>query len=627
MRDKLPGLGLITAVFALALFGVVRGHASQQPETSALQESLPTEPAASCGANIADRLGMANPAATYCTDLGYDYRIARTNNGDEGICVFPDGKECEEWAFLAGKCGQERSYCAKNGLAEVTKADGKNSLSREYAVCVNQKQEVGAASDLMGLSEKATRSSIPNLGSAPSSNDQAPITGTTPSSFDWRNENGQNWVTSVKNQGSCGSCWAFSAAGTVEGAYNVQTGNPNLDLDLAEEYLVSDCGATVGVGTCCGGSEVAALQFIQDYGIPDESCMPYVDQSSCTCGSTCDSNCTYHTGNACSDATCSDRCANYASRAVKIADEAPVPTGQIKQYLIDKGPLSVALGVGSGYGGAFDAQGVYRCTNDAGANHAVVITGYDDAGGYWIVKNSWGSTWNGDGYFKVGYGECSIERWVYYVDTSATPPPATSTPTATRTQTPTPVLTPTRTFTPTPTRTRTPTPILTATRTATPTRTPTRTATATRTLTPTRTPTRTATANATATPTKTATPTRTKTATPTRTMTPTVTPSVDTDGDGVLDHLDNCPYVYNPDQLNTDAKPIDNGPAIPGDDKSVPNSDKLGDACDPDIDNDWMLNTGTNPTLGIPGEDVGCGSGPTNPLVMDTDGDTVVDGA
>ena len=110
-------------------------------------------------------------------------------------------------------------------------------------------------------------------------------------------------------------------------------------------------------------------------------------------------------------------------------------------------------------------------------------------------------------------------------------------------------------------------------------------------------------------------------------MTPTVTPSVDTDGDGVLDHLDNCPYVYNPDQLNTDAKPIDNGPAIPGDDKSVPNSDKLGDACDPDIDNDWMLNTGTNPTLGISGEDVGCGSGPTNPLVMDTDGDTVVDGA
>ena len=56
-------------------------------------------------------------------------------------------------------------------------------------------------------------------------------------------------------------------------------------------------------------------------------------------------------------------------------------------------------------------------------------------------------------------------------------------------------------------------------------------------------------------------------------------------------------------------------------------SDSLGDACDPDRDNDWMLDTGSHPTLGTPGEDVGCGSGPTNPLKSDTDGDTVVDGA
>ncbi len=84
--------------------------------------------------------------------------------------------------------------------------------------------------------------------------------------------------------------------------------------------------------------------------------------------------------------------------------------------------LSVAMGVGSSYGGGFDPQGVYRCTNDSGANQAVVIAGYSDAGGYWIVKNSWGATWNGDGYFKVGYGECAIETWVYYVETPASAP-------------------------------------------------------------------------------------------------------------------------------------------------------------------------------------------------------------
>jgi hypothetical protein len=71
------------------------------------------------------------------------------------------------------------------------------------------------------------------------------------------------------------------------------------------------------------------------------------------------------------------------------------------------------MGVGAKYGGHFDGD-IYRCTDDSGINHAVVIVGYDDAGGYWIVKNSWGSTWNGDGYFKVGYGECAIESDVYH---------------------------------------------------------------------------------------------------------------------------------------------------------------------------------------------------------------------
>jgi hypothetical protein len=101
----------------------------------------------------------------------------------------------------------------------------------------------------------------------------------------------------------------------------------------------------------------------------------------------------------------------------------------------------------------------------------------------------------------------------------------------------------------------------------------------------------------------------------------------DYDADGVADIVDNCPAVYNPGQENTGPAPIDNGPDIPGDDVTVPNGDTLGDACDPDLDNDWMPDTGTDPILGIPGEDVGCGSGPTDPLEVDTDGDTVVDGA
>jgi len=57
--------------------------------------------------------------------------------------------------------------------------------------------------------------------------------------------------------------------------------------------------------------------------------------------------------------------------------------------------------------------GIYKCTSTT-LTHAVIITGYDNAGGYWIVKNSWGSTWNDDGYFKVGFGKCGIESDPYY---------------------------------------------------------------------------------------------------------------------------------------------------------------------------------------------------------------------
>jgi hypothetical protein len=90
----------------------------------------------------------------------------------------------------------------------------------------------------------------------------------------------------------------------------------------------------------------------------------------------------------------------------------------IKQALVDKGPLAVSMGIGDSYGGYWSGD-IYRCTNDSGTNHAVIIVGYNDAGGYWLVRNSWGTSWGDSGYFKLGYGECSIEEYVYYADAQA----------------------------------------------------------------------------------------------------------------------------------------------------------------------------------------------------------------
>ena len=358
--------------------------------------------------------GMANPAAVYCRELGYEYEIADTAEGQSGACIFPDGSRCNEWSFLQGKCGQSRSYCARHGYGLITKTDGKNPLSREYSVCVRGRGEIGAATELMGLSEEATRGSLPVEQSSSPPEEGVSAVG-APSSFDWRNFSGQNWMTPVKNQGSCGSCWAFSTVGVVEAVYNIGTNNPNLDLDLSEEYLVSDC---LSGNNCCGGWMSTALTFVRDAGIPDESCLPYVDGSSCTCsGGTCNAvppyDCTYRGSGICSDATCSNRCSDWQTRLRTIDGVGGVSASQIKQSVVDNGPLTVAMGYGSGYGGYWDGD-IYRCTNDSGINHGVIIAGYNDTDGYWIVKNSWGSGWNGNGYFKVGYGECAVEQYAVY---------------------------------------------------------------------------------------------------------------------------------------------------------------------------------------------------------------------
>lgn len=60
-------------------------------------------------------IGLANPASVYCEEMGYALEMQETEEGTVGVCVFPDGEECEEWGFLAGRCGTDYSYCAQNG--------------------------------------------------------------------------------------------------------------------------------------------------------------------------------------------------------------------------------------------------------------------------------------------------------------------------------------------------------------------------------------------------------------------------------------------------------------------------------------------------------------------------------
>ena len=87
-------------------------------------------------------IGIPNPASFYCQEMGYELELRETKDGTEGICIFPDGKECEEWEFLAGGCAIEWTYCqrqgsntkAGEGMATCTFSDGSSCPEYDYFI-------------------------------------------------------------------------------------------------------------------------------------------------------------------------------------------------------------------------------------------------------------------------------------------------------------------------------------------------------------------------------------------------------------------------------------------------------------------------------------------------------------
>ena len=269
----------------LSLWAIIHTITSTpaSPTRLVAEPSIPGEEQASSS--------IGNPSAVYCEDLGYTYYIVQDPRGQYGVCRLPGGLVCDAWEFLQGECGQAYNYCGQQGYTTLVKDDGGDAYTRQYGVCLSASGvEIGLVTELSGLGKKITQAGcnesnapLPDLQATPAPAEQPAslpvIPDDLPTSFDWRNYLGENWLTAVKDQASCGSCWAFAAVGAAEAAHNIGYNNPDLDLNLAEQYLVADC--LVG-HTCCGGSKYAALQFIRDQGIPDEACMPYAD-SDCSC--------------------------------------------------------------------------------------------------------------------------------------------------------------------------------------------------------------------------------------------------------------------------------------------------------------------------------------------------------
>ena len=99
-------------------------------------------------------IGFSDPAATYCEEMGYEYRVVKTEDGERGIVALPDGREYDAWAFYRGECGEEFSYCAQNGWP-VAKIAGADSFAGQCTTCVLPDGSHKTVSDLLNLDAKS----------------------------------------------------------------------------------------------------------------------------------------------------------------------------------------------------------------------------------------------------------------------------------------------------------------------------------------------------------------------------------------------------------------------------------------------------------------------------------------
>ena len=198
-----------------------------------------------------------------------------------------------------------------------------------------------------------------------------------PLAVDWRKKNA---VTDVKDQGKCGSCWAFSSTGSVEGIVSIKEGTL---FNISEQQLI-DCSSSYGNHGCNGGSMDAAFQYIIDNGICSEEDYPYEGSN--------------------------DRDCIQCNTIVKINEYQNIESNneKILKRAVAQQPVSVAIQANH-FSFQHYSSGVFSDqTCGTKLDHGVLIVGYGydlySDMEYWLVKNSWGDTWGEIGYIRIQKG-------------------------------------------------------------------------------------------------------------------------------------------------------------------------------------------------------------------------------
>lgn len=236
-----------------------------------------------------------------------------------------------------------------------------NSQNHTWTMAINQ------FSDLTPSEFKARHLSslvVPE-GEVP---EQTEFVGDVPNDVDWRQKGA---VTPVKNQGQCGSCWSFSATGAIEG-WAVAKGGKSL-TSLSEQMFV-DCTRSVGNQGCNGGWPDKTIGWAASHGVTTETAYPYTAR----------------------DGSCKSFTPLYKPGGVSTGSGESTLAGQLSSQ-----PVSVCVDASGGFQSYH--SGVFSGPCGTQINHAILAVGYTSS--YWIVKNSWGTSWGSSGYIYMAKGK------------------------------------------------------------------------------------------------------------------------------------------------------------------------------------------------------------------------------
>jgi parallel beta-helix repeat protein len=212
-----------------------------------------------------------------------------------------------------------------------------------------------------------------------------------PSSFSWRDINGTDFTTPIRNQKPYASCETFALVAAVETMVQYNVGYP-FGCDLSEAHLFFYSGGNLGWGSYPEND----TRFLKEYGVPDEACWPYPQDKY-----------QYPLNTTSPD---------WKNRTVKISDWCYLPDdpAAIKTALVTNGPVPSYFLVYEDF--LYHKNGIYQHRwGKARGAHYMAIVGYNDDPGYWIVKNSWGTDYQEDGWVKIKYGECGIGKKSFYL--------------------------------------------------------------------------------------------------------------------------------------------------------------------------------------------------------------------